>query len=218
MPVCWGMRVGIVVVSLLSLGGLLQAAESPDLGASGPLYLRMSAPGAVARAPAAKGTLVVPEEPLLPRHLAIGFNDLGGQLRLHLRPSWAVEGRFLMGSANSDFGQVHANVFGMRGYRFFEERRRFQLYAGVEGDYVHTSLRSVDTTGNSNSIATISGFGETSGYALGAFGGVEYRFWKRLAIDFDIGPYMIGLQEKVTHVSDATLDFVANTALNVYLF
>ena len=89
---------------------------------------------------------------------------------------------------------------------------------GIEGDYVHTSLRSVDTANNPNSIATISGFGQTSGYALGGFGGLEFRLLKRIALDFDVGPYMIGLKEKVTNVSDSSLDFVANTAINVYLF
>jgi hypothetical protein len=115
-------------------------------------------------------------------------------------------------------GTIHANVFGLRGYRFFSERRRCRFYLGIEGDYVHTSIRSVDTTNNPNSIATISGFGETSGYAMGGFGGVEFRLLKRIALDVDVGPYMIGLQEKVTKTSDASLDFVANTAINVYLF
>jgi len=213
-----GLRLGIALVGLVSLAGPLRAVGSMAPEDSAPLILHYPGPGAGPLAAPTTGPLLLPSAPAELRHLAIGFNDLGGQLRLHLRPSWAVEGRFLTGSASSDMGQVHANVFGVRGYRFFEERRPWRLYAGVEGDYVHTSIRSVDTTGNSNSIATLSGFGETSGYALGAFGGVECRFWKRWAIDLDIGPYMIGLQEKVTHVSGSTLDFVANTAINVYLF
>lgn len=123
-----------------------------------------------------------------------------------------------MGSSTSDFGTVHALVLGLRGYRFFPERHRWRLYAGMEGDSVKTSLRSVNTSGNPNSVANVSGFGDTSGYAVGGFGGVEFRLFKRVAFDLDIGPYMIGLQEKVTRVSDTTLDFVANAAINVYLF
>jgi len=171
--------------------------------------------------PPATGPLAKPAEPASPtppQRFSIGINDLGGQLRFHLNPRWALEGRFLTGSASSDVGTVHANVFGVRGYRFFEERRRFRFYAGLEGAYVRTSLQSVNTVNNPNSVATISGFGDTSGYAMGGFGGIEFRLFKRVALDLDIGPYMIGLKEKVTGVSDGTLDFVANTAINVYLF
>ena len=41
---------------------------------------------------------------------------------------------------------------------------------------------------------------------------------RRVAIDLDMGPYMIGLTEKSTRVSASSWDFVANTALIVYLF
>jgi len=218
MSVRQGFHLGIAIVSLVALAGPLWAAGSTVSEDSGPLLLRPPGPGAGPLAVPTTGMVLLPGVPRELRHLSIGINDLGGQLRLHLSPRWAAEGRFLTGSASSDVGDVHANVFGVRGYRFFSERHRFRLYAGLEGDYVHTSLESVNTANNPNSVATISGFGDTSGYAMGAFGGMEFRLLRRVAIDFDVGPYMIGLKEKVTGVSDASLDFVANTAINVYLF
>jgi len=210
----------------LTLGRTALAADSPsrsaieDIMEPQPSQLNLSPPGSHPSplTSSTTGQLVIPSEPAAPHRLAIGFNDLGEQLRIHFKRDWAVEQRFLMGTASSDFGTVHANVFGLRGYRFLPERRRFRLYVGLEGDYVTTSLRSVNTTGNPSSVATVSGFGQTSGYAMGGFGGVEYRLLKRIALDLDIGPYMIGVKEKVTGVSDASLDFVANTAINVYLF
>lgn len=150
--------------------------------------------------------------------MALGINDLGAQLRLHLNPDWAAEVRYLRGTASSDVGTIDANVFGVRGYRFFSEHHHFQLYAGLEAAYVSTSIRSYNNSNPPTSVANVSGFGDTSGYATGGFGGVEYRLGRRVAIDLDIGPYMIGLQEKVTSVSDASLDFVLDTAINVYLF
>ena len=213
--------------ALLLMGLPAMAADPPSRSPieqimepvdSSPLILHRPAAGESSLTKPATGQLLEPTAPLPPHRLAIGINDLGGQLRLHLNPQWATELRFLTGSSSSDVGTVHAFVFGMRGYRFFEERHRFRLYAGLEAAYVNTSLQSVDTAGNPNSLGNISGFGDTSGYAMGGFGGVEFRLLKRVAIDLDVGPYMIGLQEKVTRVSDTSLDFVANTAINVYLF
>ena len=212
------MRIGILAAGLFSLGNAAWAADTQAPSDAAQLHLRRPGSDAGPLTPSTTGQELVPSAPALPRHLSIGFNDLGEQLRFHLNPDWALEQRFLMGSSTSDFGTVHANVFGIRGYHFLPEHRRLRLYLGLEGDYVTTSLKSVDTTGNPNSIATISGFGQTSGYALGGFGGFEFRLLKRIALDLDIGPYMIGVKEKVTHVSDASLDFVANTAINVYLF
>ncbi len=210
----------VLAGACLVLGRPATAAGTPDSVDNARVNLRQPESYAEPLIPATTGQLVVPNapEPQLPRRVSFGVNDLGEQLRFHFNPNWASEFRYLTGSSSSDLGRVHANVFGMRGYRFFPEHRRLRFYAGLEGDYVKTSIGSVNTTGNQNSIATISGFGDTSGYALGGFGGVELRIGRRVAIDLDVGPYMIGLKEKVTGVSDTTLDFVGNTAINVYLF
>ena len=217
---------GVFLAALL--GGVLLAAQAPDPvpdpnqaelqalvdGNSG----HVSSAGNLASPTTAQFTEQT--TPLLPRHVSLGINDLGAQLRLHFTPDWAAEARFLTGSASSDVGTVNSHVYGARGYHFFPERRRFKLYAGIEADYVTTSIKSVNSTNdlNNTSVVDVSGFGQTSGYATGGFGGVEYRVTNRIAIDLDIGPYMIGLKEKVTGVSDASLYFVGNTAINVYLF
>lgn len=156
-----------------------------------------------------------------PTRLAIGINDLGGQLRLHVTPSWAVEARAVTGNASSNEGSIHSMVLGLRGYHFFKERRRCKLYLGLEGDYAKTSIRSVNA-GNSatpdGGVTGESGFGNTSGYAAGGFAGIEFHVARRIAIDLDMGPYLIGLKEQATGTSASNWDFVVNTALNFYLF
>ena len=154
-----------------------------------------------------------------PERLAIGVNDLGGQLRFHVAPNWAAEFRFLTGSSSSNVGNIHSTVFGLRGYRFFRERRRCKLYVGVEGGYAQTSIRGSGSSGSpAGNLNNGARFGNTSGYAGGGFGGIELRPLNRVAIDADMGPYLIGLKEKITGASDSSWDFVLNAAVNVYLF
>jgi hypothetical protein len=156
-----------------------------------------------------------------PSRLSIGVNDLGGQLRLHVTPAWAVEARGVFGSASSNEGSIHSMVLGLRGYRFFSEHRRCKLYLGLEGDYAKTSIRTVNLADNSTpggGIPGEPGFGNTSGYAVGGFAGLEFHVARRIAIDLDMGPYLIGLKEQATGTSASNWDFVVNTALNFYLF
>jgi hypothetical protein len=136
--------------------------------------------------------------------LALGVSYTGAQLRYDLSSRWAAEVRYQRGKASSDQGDVSANVFGLRGYRSFHRRERFSFYWGGEGAYADAS------PARSNYHVT--------GLALGAFGGVEYRVMKRVTVNADLGPYVISLKEKQTNVSSTNLDFVLNTALNVYLF
>jgi hypothetical protein len=110
-------------------------------------------------------------------------------------------------------------VLGLRGYRFFREHRRCKLYLGLEGDYAKTSIRSVNSSSSpTGGIVNESGFGNTSGYAAGGFAGIEFHVARRIAIDLDMGPYLIGLKEQATGTSGSNWDFVVNTALNFYLF
>src|SRR5579872_3885965 len=92
--------------------------------------------------PAPAPAKVAPE----PARLAFGINDLGGQLRVHLNPNWAVEGRFQTGSASSNEGQIHSLVLGLRGYRFLQEHHRCRLYLGLEGAYAQTSIQGMPKT------------------------------------------------------------------------
>jgi hypothetical protein len=152
-----------------------------------------------------------------PLRLSFGVNDLGAQLRFHVGPEWAGEARFMFGTSSSEVGSIRSQVFGLRGYRFFKERRRCKLYLGLEGDRARTSIRSFNPNSGS-SIANDPGFGSTSGYAVGGFAGVEFHAARRVAVDLDMGPYLIDLKEKVTGASASNWDFVMNTAVNFYLF
>ena len=158
-----------------------------------------------------------------PDRLAIGITDLGPQVRLYVTPAWAGEARFMMGSASSNAGSIQSMVFGLRAYRFFKEHRRCRLYAGLEGAYAQTSIHGSyeaagGNGGNNSTITRASGFGDTTGYAAGAFAGVELRVFRRVAVDLDMGPYLISLKEKSTGYSGSTTDFVVNTALMFSLF
>jgi opacity protein-like surface antigen len=139
-----------------------------------------------------------------PYRLALGVSYFGEQLRYEWSSRWATELRHQHGKASSDQGDVSADVFGLRGYRSFHRRERFSFYWGGEGAYAKANP----------SMSTY----RVTGVALGAFGGMEYRVMKRITVNADLGPYVISLKEKQTNVSSTNLDFVLNTALNMYLF
>ena len=158
---------------------------------------------------------------LEPAHLAYGINGLGEELRVHFSPNWAAEGRFQIGNASSNEGKIQAMVFGLRGYRFFQEHRRCKLYLGLEGAYAQTSIHGSPTTPTSPTgqySAQQSGFGNTTGFAGGGFAGIELRPLRRIAVDFDMGPYLIDLKEKTTGTAGSNWDFVVNFAVLFYFF
>jgi hypothetical protein len=137
-------------------------------------------------------------------HWAAGASYTGFQLRYQFSCRWAVEGRAQFGSADSDYGKVSSKVFGIRGYRFFPFRDYLAWYTGGEVAYARAQS---DTTSY-----------ETKGFAAGGFGGMEYRIAKRVSVGVDIGPYIISLRETQTQMTQTSLDFVVNTAINFYLF
>lgn len=134
---------------------------------------------------------------------AIGVNYLGGQIRYHLSPKWAAEGRYLTGTEDAAAGEVKASVGGLRGYRFFGLEGKFRFFLGAEVASV-----SAKQTGSTYKV---------SGMASGAFGGMEYRMG-RLALGLDMGPYVMALKEKSRNVSDTSLEFVLNSYFTFYLF
>lgn len=138
------------------------------------------------------------------RHtLGIGVNYLGGQVRYHFAPAWAGEVRYVTGRENSEDGAINSQVVGLRLYRFYGGKD-LHLFVGVEGDYVTSSQ-------NSTSF-------KVSGLAAGAFGGLAYPISSRLSIGADIGPYVFSLKESSTRVSNSSLEFVANSFFNFYVF
>jgi opacity protein-like surface antigen len=135
--------------------------------------------------------------------LAIGINYTGGQLRWMFTPRWAVEGRYQTGSAGSSYGDVKAQVFGVRGYHYYKTSSRFPLYLGAEIAHAEAKADQSDY--------------KTNGVAGGIFGGVQYFVLKNLSIEADLGPYVIALSNDQTNQSQTNLDFILNTAL-VYHF
>ena len=143
--------------------------------------------------------------PAKPDHrLALGISYLGGQMRWNFSPNWAAEYQFQTGKASSDFGDVTANVFGVRAYRFFKPQSRTRFYVGPEVAFTHASAHNSSYS--------------TSGFVVGGFGGFDYYLSRRLSVGFDIGPYLISLKERTTGMTQTNLDFVVNTTLNVHLF
>jgi hypothetical protein len=140
-----------------------------------------------------------------PRYrLAAGISYTGFQVRYHLTGRWAAEGRFQFGKADSNYGDVKSNVEGIRLYRFLPYRPKLSWYLG--GEAAHASAEAQESSY------------KTDGFALGVFGGMEYRVLKRVSVGVDIGPYAIALKEQQTGQSQSSLDFVVNTALNFYIF
>lgn len=136
--------------------------------------------------------------------IGLGINYIGGQARYHLDSRWAGELRYLTGSEDAATGKVASQVFGLRAYRFFREATRYRFFLGAEAALVNSNQKNTSY--------------KVSGPAMGVFGGLEYRFGRRFALGFDMGPYVISLKEDTKNVSDSSLEFIANTALIFYLF
>lgn len=162
------------------------------------------------RAPARCETEAPPSLVLNPKTMearyrfAVGASYTGMQLRYHLGSRYAMELRLQTGTADSAFGEVHSDVYGLRLQRFIPYRSHWAWYLGGEAAYAKSEVW--------NSTLKVKGF------AAGAFGGMEYRVLPRVAIGADIGPYVISLREETTRASQSSLDFVVNTAINFYLF
>ncbi len=159
----------------------------------------------------AEDALVLPDHAVLRpdslaprRHVALGVNYTGGQLRYRFRSPWAVELRYQQGTASSDYGDVKSQVVGLRGYHFYKRDRPLAYYLGTEIAHVEAKPEA------SNYRA--------SGFAAGAFGGMEFRVTKNIGLGIDIGPYMISMEEVQTHISQTNLDFILNTGLLWYVF
>ena len=141
-------------------------------------------------------------EPEYKRTLGIGLAYNGGLVRWGFKKDWSVEAHYLYGSADSNDGNVSANVIGARGYRYFQISKSLRLFAGAEIGYV--------TTGSNNL--------HTTGYTGGGFAGLEFFILRRFSIGFDVGPYYTSLKEKSLDYSDSGVDFVGNSFLTWYVF
>ncbi len=148
---------------------------------------------------------VNPAAPVTPkRHFALGVNYTGTQLRWRFRSPWAAEARWQTGKASSDFGEVTANVYSLRGYRYIRQYRLGTFYLGSEVGFTQAKA------GTSNY--------SVSGPAAGAFGGMDLRIAGNFHLGIDIGPYLLSLKEKQTQTTETYLDFILNTGVLWYLF
>lgn len=134
---------------------------------------------------------------------ALGANYLGGQVRHNFSPAWAAELRYVTGWASSDLGAVTARAAGLRGYRFLAGKR-LQLFLGGEAAYVVSTQKGTSY--------------RVTGPAVGGFGGIHYPVSSRISLDIDIGPYLFSLKERNAAASTSSLEFVADSFINFYLF
>ena len=135
-----------------------------------------------------------------PSKLALGVNYTGAQARCGLTPRTALEARYQSGES----GDVSASAVGLRLYRFLREAGRYRAFFGGE-----LAALSGDTKDRR--------YG-TSGFAAGAFFGIETRPVRSIAIGLDAGPYFIALKERKSKLSSSGLDFVLDTYAVFYLF
>ncbi|MCX5790559.1 MAG: hypothetical protein NTX64_18985 [Elusimicrobia bacterium] len=136
--------------------------------------------------------------------LAIGANYFGGQIQyLSSSGRWAAELRYVTGRESSDTGTMESRVTGLRGYRFCGGKR-LRPFLGIEADYVTSNQK-----GTAYSV---------SGFAAGGFGGIQFPIGSRLSFGIDIGPYVFSLREESGRTSSSSLEFVANSFLNFYVF
>lgn len=138
-----------------------------------------------------------------PATLGLGVNDLGGQLAYQPTPRTRLELRYQIGKNGSGSDQVSASAVGLRGYLLSWTDGATHPYLGLEAAYLMGRDRS------SHSVV---------GEAGGAFIGIERRLTRRLSIEVDAGPYFLYLRENEFHMTDASLQFVANTSLMFFIF
>jgi len=136
--------------------------------------------------------------------LGVGVNYVGGQVAYQCRGPWRAEARYQTGQEGSGDSRSRAAILGLRAYRFFKGEGRTRAYLGLEAAHVSASQKA--------------GEWKAQGLALGGFVGLERALGRRLALGFDIGPYVIGLEENSTRVRSTDVEFVANTFLMFWVF
>ncbi len=152
--------------------------------------------------------------PDLKRRLALGVTYLGGDIHVGFMKTWAAELRYFQDKATSDNGDIKSTVISGRILRSFRTEKHLQSYVGLEGGIVSAKLKDSSSLG---SYAFPDQY-DTSGYAFGAYAGVEYYILRRLSISLDLGPTYIQLKEKSSGTSESGLDFILNSSVHFYIF
>ena len=138
------------------------------------------------------------ENEALRKKFAVGLGYTGGLARYGFNPAWAAQAHYLIGSADSDDGNVNAAVIGARGYRLFRTDKKLQYYSGIELD----SLRA-----DSNNF-------KSTGFSFGGFAGAEFYVFPWLSVTLDLGPYYLSMK---AGGSSSGVDFILNSYINFYI-
>ena len=122
----------------------------------------------------------------------LGLNYPGVGMRYFMNDRFALEAK----------AQKEQNVLvgGFRLYNYFRPAHGLFLILGVEGDYVH--YKSDVSMG--------------SGYAGGAFAGVELFVLPRVTLQADFGPTYVSLRDQNELISVGSIEYVVNFGINAY--
>lgn len=138
-----------------------------------------------------------------PHKLAVGTTYIGAQLHWGFAEKWALEFRALTGEADSTTeGTVTGKAYGVRAYRYLRRPSRVRFFFGGEVASTYSRSSTYDY--------------ETSGLALGGFGGTEIYLLKRLSVGLDVGPYLLSTKVRGGNTEEGEVTFVINSFMNFY--
>ena len=151
------------------------------------------------------------DQPDRKRKFAVGIEYIGGEIVYGFKEAWSAELRFLTDKTSTDFGDLNTYVAGLRLDRHFKTGRRLQYYAGLEGAYIFSGIKSAGGYSSSREYSA-------NGEAFGAYGGVELYILRRLSITFDMGPYYMLLKERTSQADNNGLEFVISSSVRFFIF
>lgn len=134
--------------------------------------------------------------------LSLGLTYVGGGIRWGFQKGWSVEGRYVTGQEGSAGGTVKAQFLCARAAKHWMSGHRWAPYGAIEGG----TLRAADSSR------------KASGTAFGLVGGIEFAMTRKLSITFEMGPYSIGLKDKVGGIGGQGTDIVLGSTFYWHLF
>lgn len=131
-------------------------------------------------------------------HFGLGLNYGGVQLDWRPNLRWMFEVRGQQGSDTAEI-KTTSSVIGARAYRYLRAEKRISPYFGMELAHVKAKQKETSWSG--------------SGISLAGFGGISLKLSSRFTMEFDMGPYLVSLNEKSTNAVQTEVDFVGDAAL-----
>jgi len=157
------------------------------------------------------GTVITPVDPdsqtedkviFENRRLSLGLTYVGGGIRWGFQKGWSSEVRYVTGQEGSAGGTVKAQFLSARAAKHWMSGHRWAPYGAIEGG----TLRAADSSR------------KASGTAFGLVGGIEFAMTRKLSITFEMGPYSIGLKDKVGGIGGQGTDIVLGSTFYWHLF